>query len=162
MPTDKRKKILNALAVFRDPKQMRSRYGISINKEQIAAADAAMARYKAMSDNALKNLDEAQAMRWPYVLTERQRYDKLLYQKPISIPQAILWNHIRGWLVNHPDERKTDGDAIVKALGDMEGFLKLNLYKGEFEENRKLIDGENNEQLIRLFTLSYTKYATEN
>ena len=156
-----RKKIINALAIFKDPRAMRSKYGIIITKEQIQTAEKVLNTYKTMSDADLKHVDEKTYSKWPYTLSEEQRYDKLLYKRPMTMPQTVMWKNIRAYLSKHPDERKTNATCICKALEDMEGFLQLNAYMGEFEENRKLIDGKDINYLMRLFNLSYQKYTFE-
>lgn len=156
-----RKKIINALAIFKDPKAMRSKYGIIITKDQIQAAERTLTTYKTMSDTDLRHVDEKTYSKWPYNLSEEQRYDKLLYKHPLTMAQTILWKNIRAYLSQHPDERKTNATCICKALQDMEGFLQLNAYMGEFEENRKLIDGKDINYIMRLFNLSYRKYILE-
>ena len=160
MTTD-RKKIINALAIFTDPKAMRTKYGIIITKDQIDAAERTLTRYKTISDAELKHIDEKTYTKWPYTLSEEQRYDKLLYKQHLTMSQTVLWKSIRGYLSKHPDERKTNTKCICKALEDLEGFLQLNTYLGEFEENRKLIDGKDINYLMRLFNLSYNKYLFE-
>lgn len=153
-----RQRILTTMAVFKDPKQMKARYGITITANQIQAAERAIRSYQTMSDAELRHIDERTAMKWPYTLTEEQRYEKLMFGTVLTMTQTILWQNVRRYLSKHTDERKTNAACIAKALQDLEGFLQLNAYLGEFAENHKLIDGTDPVYLMKLFNMSYQKY----
>ena len=94
-------------------------------------------------------------------MTEEQRYDKLLHKAEFTMSQQIMWQNIRTYLSKNPNERKTDRESILKAMNDLEGFLQLNMYLGNFQENEKLISGLDINYLMKLFNLSYSKYLTE-
>lgn len=154
-----RKRMITTLSAYKDPKIMKARYGVTITPDQIRAAERAIHSYQTMTDTELRRLDEQTAMKWPYRLSDEQKYDKLMHGAgTMTIPQTILWKNIKAYLVKHPKEQKTDPECILQALQDMEGFLQLNTYLGEFEENRKLLDGADMNSLMRLFNLSYQKY----
>lgn len=156
-----RKQMMNAMAVFKDPKQMRFKYGILIHPDQIEKAQKMLEFYQKASEQELKKTDPQQAAKWPYALTEEQRYDKLMFQITLTMTQTVLWNHIKKYLIAHQDERKTNATAIQKALNDMEGFLQLNIYRGAYEENKDFLDGKNIPTLMKLFTISYNKYLNQ-
>ena len=156
-----RKQMMNAMATFKDPKQMRLKYGILITADQIVKAQKMLEFYQKASDQDLKKMDPQQAVKWPYALTEEQRYDRLMFAATLTMTQAVLWNHIKKYLINHPDERKTNATAMIYALQDMEGFLQLNVYRGAYDENKDFLDGKNNQALIKLFTISYNKYLNQ-
>lgn len=160
MPVE-RKKILSALSVFKNPKLMKERYGITITQNQIEAAERAIHSYQIMTDAELRHIDERTAMRWPYTITEEQRYDRLLKDITMTIPQTILWKNIKAYLSKHTDERKTDPVCILQAMQDMEGFLQLNTYLGQFEENQKLLSGTDQTYLMKLFNTAYRKYQNK-
>lgn len=161
MPVD-RKRIINALSAYADPQIMKIKYGIILTKDQILAAQRVIQNYQRMTDAELKHMDEKMALKWPYTLTEEQKYDKIMHSAgPMTIPQTIVWQHIRSYLAKNTAERKTDGECILKALQDIEGFLQVNAYIGEFEENRKLIDGKDIPYIMRLFNTAYRKYQNQ-
>ena len=156
-----RKQMMNAMATFKDPKQLRLKYGILITNDQIVKAQKMLEYYQKVPEQELKKMDPQQAAKWPYALTEEQRYDKLMYAITLTMTQAVLWNHIKAYLARHTDERKTNSMAIQKALQDMEGFLQLNTYRGAYDENRDFLDGKNNPSLVKLFTISYNKHLQQ-
>ena len=117
--------------------------------------------YQTIDDAELKKIDPQTATKWPYQLTEDQRYDKLMHKAQLSMVQQIMWQSIRAYLIKHPNERKTDRESIIKSLGDLEGFLQLNTYLGNFQENEKMINATDITYLMKLFSLSYSKYLTE-
>ena len=155
-----RKNIIIALSFFKDPKAMKEKYGITITKEQIQAAERAIKSYQAMSDTELKHIDEKVARRWPYSLSETQKYDKLIHPATFTITQTILWQNIKTYLAKHKDEQKTDPNAIKQAIIEIEQFMQLNVYRGAFDDNQKLLDGDNINMLMKLFNSAYYKYKT--
>lgn len=156
-----RKKIINQLAVFTDPVALKVKYGITATPAQIETAKKTLRSYQTMSDLDLKKISEQVASKWPFQLTEEQRYDKLLHKADLTMSQQIMWQNIRSYLSKNPNERKTDRTCILKAMNDLEGFLQLNAYLGNFEENEKLIQGKDISYVMKLFNLSYSKYLTE-
>lgn len=156
-----RKQMMTAMATFKDPKQMRLKYGVLITNDQIMKAQKMLEYYQKIPDQDLKKMDPQQAAKWPYTLTEEQKYDKLMYTATLTMTQAVLWNHIKSYLSRHTDERKTNSIAIQKALQDLEGFLQLNTYRGAYDENRDFLDGKNNPALVKLFTIAYNKYLQQ-
>ena len=156
-----RKQMMNAMATFKDPKQMRLKYGILITNDQIMKAQKMLEFYQKASEQDLKKLDPQQASKWPYGLTEEQRYDRLMFNATLTMTQAVLWNHIKVYLTHHTEDRKTNAIAITNALHDMEGFLQLNVYRGAYDENKDFLDGKNTQNLVKLFTISYNKYLNQ-
>lgn len=155
-----RQTILSMLSAFKNPRIMKARYGITITENQIEAAERAIQSYNRMSDADLKRIDEKKALRWPYGITESQKYDKMMHSTNLNILQTLLWQRIKQYLVKHEDEKKTDPELICKALRDVEGFMQVNAYLGEFDENKDLITGQDVIPLMRLFNMAYSKYET--
>ena len=156
-----RKQMMTAMATFKDPKQMRLKYGILITNDQIVKAQKMLEFYQRASEQDLNKMDPQQAAKWPYALTEEQRYDRIMFATTSTMTQSVLWEHMKKYLIRHPDERKTNAFAIIHALQDIEGFLQLNVYRGAYDENREFLDGKNTPTLIKLFTMAYNKYANQ-
>lgn len=160
MPVDRRK-ILTQLSYFKDPAVMRKKYGIAITQEQIRSAERAYATYKALPDADLKKMDESRAMRWPYTLTEAQRYDRIMFEAgaKLTVTQTVLWGQIKSVLERNPETRRTDGMAITAALAELEQFMQLNAYLGNFEENQAIVQGEKTQEIMGIFNAAYGKNA---
>ena len=156
-----RQKLLASVEIFKDKAAMRTKYGININDSQIQAAEKLSEQYQRMSSKDIEKLPDDVLNKWPYRMTELQKYERLLAKAPLTITQTLLWQHIRKYLADNPDQQKRDGPCIVKALKDLEELLQLNVYRGEFKDNQTLLDGQDIEYLMKLFTLSYTKYINE-
>lgn len=156
-----RQQVMTTLAVFKNPVLMKKRYGIKITDAQIAQAEKAI-KNAAEANETTINAIIASGIKWPYTLNEEQKYDRLMMNVRLTMTQSVLWQNIKQWLIAHPDERKTDKDAILNALQDMEELLQMNVYMGQFEENTSIINGNDIEYTMRLFTLSYKKYTALN
>ncbi len=153
-----RGKILTELGAYADPKTMKERYGIDVTQEQVRLANRTLAYYRTVDDRTLSRMSDAEALRWPYQLTDTQRLDALMHtEKPdFTIPQAVIWRELR------PKLKKTAGEypnikAVIQAVRDIEGFMQLNLYLGDFKENRDLL-ADREHKLTALFAMAYRNH----
>ena len=156
-----RGKVLTELGVYADPKLMKARYGIAITAEQVRLAEQALAYYRTVDNKTLARMPDAEALRWPYPLSDAQRLDALMQPElpSFTIPQTIVWRTLRPKLERTAGQYP-DVNAVAKAVRDIEGFMQLNAYLGDFKENRALLADEEN-KLMALFAMSYKNHQSQ-
>lgn len=133
---------------------MKQQYGITPTDEQIEKAEEIIRYYQQAPEEEINLIHSRKTLKWPYALNGEQKYDRLMHKAELSVPQRLLWMQIKPCLSDHPKER-TNRNAILKALSDLEGFLQVNTYTGMFEKNRRLLAGEAITELMRMFDIAY-------
>lgn len=153
-------KVLAELNVYANPAKMKRLYGIAITEQQAALARRTIKYYKALDSKTLAAMSDEEAVRWPYRLTDEQRLDAVMHTEPpnFTIPQSVIWREVRKLLAGNAG-KYPDVPAIVQAIKDMEGFMQLNMYLGEFQENNDLMTNTDG-KLLQLFAMAYANHAT--
>lgn len=153
-------KVLAELNVYANPAEMKRLYGIAITEQQAALARRTIKYYKALDSKTLAAMSDEEAVRWPYRLTDEQRLDAVMHTEPpnFTIPQSVIWREVRKLLAGNAG-KYPDVPAIVQAIKDMEGFMQLNMYLGEFQENNDLMTNTDG-KLLQLFAMAYANHAT--
>lgn len=152
--------VLAELSVYTDPAEMKKRYGIAITEQQAALARRTIKYYKALDPKTLAAMPDEEAVRWPYRLTDEQRLDAVMHTEPpnFTIPQSVIWREVRK-LIAGAAGKYPDIPAIVQAIKDVEGFMQLNAYLGEFQENNDLVSNADG-KLLQLFAMAYANHAS--
>jgi len=156
------REILMELSVYANPAEMKKRYGIAITEQQVSLANRTIRYYKALDPAVLAKMTHEEATRWPYRLTDIQRLDAVMHTEPpgFSIPQSVIWREVRK-LLEKDAGKYPDIPAIAQAVRDIEGFLQLNTYLGEFAENNSLLANKDG-KLMQLFAMAYSNHAKGN
>lgn len=147
-----RRTLIESLMLYKDPIQMMARYGITPSQDQIETVEQAIRNARNLLEKDLRSIT---SVKCPYMLTEDQRYDSMMHKYELTMTQQMLWNTIKQHMINNPNARKNDAECIFKALKDMEGLIQINMYVGEFQENRRLLNDDDPDYVYKLFATCY-------
>ena len=150
-----RKYVLSRLAIFADRAAMKRTYGMEPDQAQVDAANKTLDWYRSVSDKELAAMPDEKALRWPYRPTPAQMLDMAVHEAGIepTVAQSAILRELKAAVAGTGASYR-DAKAVEAALRDVEGAMLLNVYLGEFSENRDLL-GNVDGKLATLFTAAY-------